>query len=424
MESGKWESGGDFFTISRRPNFLPAWRCLSTTRRLLLSPSVKPRRSRPVLRILIVVVLLAGLGLVSGRFFARSEEQPAEAEAAPATIDSLTRAVWQKGAPSLFRSDSLESFREKLLLPFAVQNGAEPRGARRRGAFLEVTFPRGRPLYSLAHDLELRAAGAGFAVVAGRETGTKADAAEYVLRDAAGRDYSLRLLIGQTEAQGFFRMAIVITDMGRAAVADRKAWIAFPYPVTLVFPDSVGAPDDGASSERRDVLVELPMEPAAYPVVKPGPRALFIHFSQGETERVLRDRLDLNSDAAGFATRLGDRAIEHPGLMANVMAFVAERGLIFLDLTGSPRSLTAQTALSAGASAFSAVPREPGDAAWLKEELDRRIPVAKRSGEGVWVLRHTDGLPATLAAVLRAVGSEGEAAPRWVTLRRLHVEEE
>jgi polysaccharide deacetylase 2 family uncharacterized protein YibQ len=234
----------------------------------------------------------------------------------------------------------------------------------------------------------------------------------------------LRLLIGQTEAPGFFRMALVIADAGRAGPADRKAWLAFPFPVTLVFPDTVEAPDDGASTDSRDVLVELPMEPAAYPVVKPGPRALFIHHTKDEIERILRGRLDENGDAAGFATRLGDRAIEHPGLMDNVMEFVADRGLLFLDLTGSPRSRAPQAAAHAGAIAFSATARDPGGAADLKAELERRIPVAKRSGEGIWVLRHTDGLPATLAAVLRAGGPEGEASPRWVTLRRLHREEE
>jgi polysaccharide deacetylase 2 family uncharacterized protein YibQ len=192
----------------------------------------------------------------------------------------------------------------------------------------------------------------------------------------------------------------------------------------LVFPDTVGAPDDGASSDRRDVLIELPMEPAAYPVVKPGPRALFIHHTQGEVERILRERLEGNPDAAGFATCLGDRAIEYPELMDYVMAFTADRGLLFLDLTGSPRSRASQAALRAGASLFSAVAHDPGNASSLKAELERRIAVAKRSGEGVWVLRHVDGLPATLAAILRAGSPEGDADPRWVTLRRLHREEE
>jgi polysaccharide deacetylase 2 family uncharacterized protein YibQ len=211
-----------------------------------------------------------------------------------------------------------------------------------------------------------------------------------------------------------------VTDIGRASVADRKAWLAFPFAVTLVFPDTVGAPEDGASTDRRDVLIELPMEPAAYPVVKPGPRALFIHHDKGEIERILRERLDLNSEAAGFATRLGDRAIEHPSLTDNLMGFMAARGLLFLDLTGSPRSRTSQAALRTGADAYTTVARDPGDAAALMAELERRIAVAKRSGEGLWVLRHADGLPTRLAALLRTPDSESEAGPRWVTLRRMH----
>ncbi|HEX2613574.1 MAG TPA: divergent polysaccharide deacetylase family protein, partial [Fibrobacteria bacterium] len=241
-------------------------------------------KTRRFLWILIAVALLAGLGLLSGRLFSRAEEKPAET-AAPAALDSATRAAWEKGAPALFKSDTLAAFRDKILLPFAIGNGAVPRGVKRRGGFIEATFPRGRPLYTLAHELETRATQAGFRVAEGREIGSKADAAEYLLLDETGRAYALRLLIGQTEAPGFFRMALVITDAGRASAADRKAWLAFPFPVTLVFPDTVEAPDDGASTDSRDVLVELPMEPAAYPVVKPGPRALFIHHTKDEIER-------------------------------------------------------------------------------------------------------------------------------------------
>lgn len=386
---------------------------------MLPSSDVKRRR---ISWVLVAVVLLAGIGLLSGRLFSRHEKPPVEA--APPVLDSAARAAWKKGASYLFKSDSLAAFRDELLLPFAVENGAAPRGARRRGGGIEVTFPRGRPLYAIAQDLETRAARAGFQVTEGREIGTKADEAEYLLKDKAGRAYALRLQIGQNEAPGFFRMALVVTGLGRASAADRKAWLAFPFAVTLVFPDTVVAPDDGASTGRRDVLVELPMEPAAYPIIKPGPRALFIHHTQGEVERILRERLDGNADAAGFATCLGDRAIEHPGLMGYVMAFIADHDLLFLDLTGSPRSRAPQAALRAGASLFTANARDPGDASDLKAELERRVAAAKRSGEGVWVLRHVNGLPATLAALLRAGSPEGDVDPSWVTLRRLHREEE
>ncbi len=385
---------------------------------LLLSRHVRMRR---IVIILAASALLAGVGALSGKLFPRGETESAEPE--PVFLDSAARAPWEKAAPWMFRDDTLSAFRDNLLLPFAVANAAEPRATRRRGGRIELTFPRGRPLYSIAHDLETRAARAGIQVIEGREAGTRADAAEYLLRDSGGRMHRLRILMGRKETDGYFRMALVVTDIGRASAADRRAWLEFPVAVTLVFPDTLAAPDDGASTRRRDFLIELPMEPVAYPIVKPGPRALFIHHTRAEAVLILRQRLDRNPDAAGFATKLGDRVIEHPALMENVLTFTAENDLLFLDLTGSPRSRTSQTALRTGAETFIAAAQEIGTNAILRESLERRLSAAKRSGEGVWVLRHVDGLPTALAALVRAL-PEDAAAPRWVTLRQLRSGEE
>jgi hypothetical protein len=58
----------------------------------------------------------------------------------------------------------------------------------------------------------------------------------------------------------------------------------------------------------------------------------------------------------------------------------------------------------------------------LMEELTRRSTAAQRSGEGIWVLRHTPGLPAAMAKAVKAQEAAG-AAPRWVTLRQLRRED-
>ena len=62
---------------------------------------MKPRR---ILWILVAVVLLAGLGLFSGKLFSRDEEV-AEEETPVAAVDSAIRAAWEKGAPSLFKGE-------------------------------------------------------------------------------------------------------------------------------------------------------------------------------------------------------------------------------------------------------------------------------------------------------------------------------
>lgn len=354
------------------------------------------------------------------------------AEAAPpgthaVALDSAARAEWTRANPWLFRDDSLAVFRDRLLVPFALSQGAGPRAVRRRGDVVEVTVPRGRPVHVVALDWERASARAGFMVTEGRELGNAADRVEYRIRDAAGRTRVVRFVLGSELPDGAFRMALVVTDIGRATAADRLAWLEFPHAVTLVYPDTLDGPGRRASDgPGLDVLVELPMEPSAYPYVRPGPRALFIHHGRDDIERILRDRIDAHPRAAGFATLHGDRAIENGVLMENVLGFVAARQLIFLDLTASPRSLTTHLALRTGADAVVASVLDAGTGKGadkvLAAELDRRAALARRTGEGVWVVRHEDGLPARLARIIAAQAASGQPAPRWVTLREFRRE--
>lgn len=371
-------------------------------------------RRRTYILVLFVAALIA-LGVFSGKLFPR-DDGPGD-EPARVQLDSVETVAWTKANPWLFRDTSLALFRERLVLPFAIANGLGPRGVRRRGASTEMTFPRDRPVHVVALELERAAARAGFVVEEGREVGNAVDRVEYRLRDAAGRAHDLRLVLGQAVSAGSYRMALVITEIGRAGEADRRAWLAFAEAVTLVVPDTLAL--EAREGGNRDVLVELPMEPAAYPVVKPGPRALFIDDSREEIEGILRERLESNPEAAGFATKHGDRAIESPALMGSVLEFTASRRLLFLDLTGSPRSLAPQLFQTTGAEGFTAVAQDAGMDKWLTAELEHRASAARRSGEGLWVLRHTPGLPAALARVLRAQAEAGGEAPRWVTLRQL-----
>lgn len=382
---------------------------------------------RRIFFILIAVAILWGVGSLMGRLFSSGGD-----EAAPdfprVKLDSSETVAWRKANAWMFRDESdttLTRYRDRFLLPYAVGNGLGPRAVRRRGHFTEMTFPRGKPVHALAYELEQFAPRAGYSVVEGREVGTGENRVEYLLQDQAGQRMAVRLLIGDSVAPGSFRMALIITELGRASEADRRAWAELPVAVTLVYPDTLKAVEARgahAGEVARDILVELPMEPTNYPVVRPGPRALFIDDSRDETDRILARRLQVNDGAAGFATKFGDRAIESPGLMQQIMTFIARRDLVFLDLTGSPRTLTQQTALETGATGVVAAELEVGSEKVLVEELTRRTRAAQRSGEGVWVLRHTPGLPAAMARAVKAQKETG-TAPRWVTLRQLRREE-
>jgi polysaccharide deacetylase 2 family uncharacterized protein YibQ len=412
-----------------------AYRLPTTASPIPIFPPVKSRRR--ILLFSAIVILLIAAGIYTTRWLPGAGPV-AVLGANTVTLDSAESLAWHKANPWLFADEKakgasekkstaalvvepgLKTFRENFLLPLAVEHRLVPRSVRRRGTFTELTFPRGRPIHAIAYDLEQYAAGAGFRVTEGREVGAAADQVEYMLVDAAGNAHALRIRLGEAVVPGNFRMAVVILDWARASAADQKAWLDFPVALTLVLPDTLETPDHkNSAGADRNVLVELPMEPSNYPYVKPGARALFIDHSRAQVEDILRARLEKHSDAAGFATKFGDRAIENPVLMENLLTFTAAEDLLFLDLTGSSRSLTQQMSLRTGAEGFAATAQSASSEQALTEDLERRATAAKRSGEGVWVLRHAPGLPAALARVLRAAAG-AEAHPEWVTLRQLH----
>ena len=380
-----------------------------------------------ILIVLVIVLLVVALSGRMPRWLGGGAPEMPEPGTRTVTLDSAARVEWTRANPWLFRGDSLAVFRDRLLVPFVLAQGAGPRAVRRRGDVTEVTVPRGRPIHMVAYDWERATARAGFARVEGRELGNASDRVEYRVRDATGSVHVVRFVLGRELPDGAFRMALVITDIGRATSRDRMAWLDFPHAVTLVYPDTLDGPGRRATDGPGvDVLVELPMEPTAYPYVRPGPRALFIHHDGDAIGRILRERLDAHPRAVGFATHVGDRAIENGALMGHVLGFVAQRELIFLDLTGSPRSLTTHMALRTGADALTAPVLNPGAGKGadkvLAAELERRAGLARRTGEGVWVIRHADGLPDLLAKVIAAQAASGQPAPRWVTLRQFRRE--
>jgi len=91
-----------------------------------------------------------------------------------------------------------------------------------------------------------------------------------------------------------------------------------------------------------------------------------------------------------------------------------------LDLTASPRSIVASVAQQAGAVVFTARAQETGSEAELEAELSRRSGMAQKNGEGIWALRYSPDLAATLDRLWRKrEGRFGEMGLEWVPLSGL-----
>jgi hypothetical protein len=225
------------------------------------SPSKLPRR---LLLLALLVALLAGGTVLFGRWFPRAADPAEKISTTPP--DAEEEKAWRKANPWLYSRAEYEPFRDALILPLARAGALGPRGVKKRGALVEVSFPAGRPIHEYAHDLESLCARAGIVVIEGRETGT--DQVEYRLADAQGRPLALRLVLGNNALPGSVRMALVITGLGNASEADLQAWLKFKEAVTLVLPDTAAVLASLKAQEadpRPEIFVELPMEPSTYP---------------------------------------------------------------------------------------------------------------------------------------------------------------
>ena len=342
----------------------------------------------------------------------------------PVITDSSSEAAWRRKLQWIYRDTNFSAYRDALLRPLFKLEEFGPGHLFKRGSFVEVTFPRGRPLHEYAFEVESLCVATGIHVVEGHEFDPPEEHVEYTLQSGSSPPLALRLLLGKAVKAGSAHMALVVVSLDSVNGSGAERLLAFPASLTLALAAGDSSPVAAHwmhLPEGKEALLELPMEPSNYPYLKPGPGALFIHHSRPELERLMQSRLKAYTTAKGFATKFGDRAIENRPLLENVFRFANQHSLVFLDLTRSPRSLTAQVALQTGAIAFSARIQEPDSGEKFEAEFLRRCDLAGKTGEGIWVLRYFPGLPRLLEQFLiKNQAHFDEIGLTWVPLSTLH----
>lgn len=133
------------------------------------------------------------------------------------------------------------------------------------------------------------------------------------------------------------RVAIVITGLGMNPDATAAAIEKLPPDVTLSF--SPYAPTlaqqmDTARRSGHEVMLDLAMQPDAYPVQDPGPLTLLTLLSENENLGRLHDVMIRGVGYTGFIGRFGGafgQSVEH---MTPVLREIAGRGLLYVHDTG------------------------------------------------------------------------------------------
>lgn len=93
-----------------------------------------------------------------------------------------------------------------------------------------------------------------------------------------------------------------------------------------------------------EMMLHLPMEPAEYPAVQPGPGALLVSMSPEQFAAQLEKNLDSIPGIKGVNNHMGSGLTAVPSLMYRIFAELKKRDLFFIDSFTSQHSVCPATA--------------------------------------------------------------------------------
>ncbi len=140
--------------------------------------------------------------------------------------------------------------------------------------------------------------------------------------------------------------AIVIDDLGNElAPAERIAGWKAPV-AGAVLPGVAFSAASARALARggKEVLLHLPMEPAGYPKVRPGPGVILRSQTDAEIVHTLETDLATVPGAVGVNNHMGSVATADPRVMRVVARVLSERGLYFLDSRTTEATVAGRTA--------------------------------------------------------------------------------
>lgn len=144
------------------------------------------------------------------------------------------------------------------------------------------------------------------------------------------------------------RIVVVIDDMGVDRPRSTRA-AALPGPLTLSWlPYARDLPEQTRAARARghELMVHVPMEPNGK--LDPGPEPLTVKLSAAEIRRRLAEDLGAFEGYVGINNHMGSRFTADAAGMAEVMAMLGQRGLLFLDSRTTPQSKAPELAARHG----------------------------------------------------------------------------
>jgi polysaccharide deacetylase 2 family uncharacterized protein YibQ len=143
------------------------------------------------------------------------------------------------------------------------------------------------------------------------------------------------------------RIAIVIGGLGVSASGTADAFSLLPASVTFAiapYGADVEKLAEHARAENHEVLLQAPMEPFDYPDNDPGPQTLLTSLTAEQNIDRLHWLMSRFQGYVGIASFMGARFTAAENVLSPVLHEIAKRGLIFVDGSGSTRSVAGQVA--------------------------------------------------------------------------------
>ncbi|HKQ55510.1 MAG TPA: divergent polysaccharide deacetylase family protein, partial [Methyloceanibacter sp.] len=184
------------------------------------------------------------------------------------------------------------------------------------------------------------------------------------------------------------RVAILVTGLGLPDGSPQAALKGLPAQVSVAYgayarslQDAVAA----ARAEGHEVLLQIPLEPANYPSVDPGPHTLITTLPPADNIKRLQWLMSRYTGYVGVTNHMGDKFQASGESMAPVLEELKRRGLLYVDSVAAKDSPTEKAAKAIGLDYFAVnVQLDDGDTAAQLAKLEQ---AAKERGAAVGVAR-------------------------------------
>jgi hypothetical protein len=211
------------------------------------------------------------------------------------------------------------------------------------------------------------------------------------------------------------RVAIIIDDLGYDRALAEK-FIGLSAALTLsILPHSPHQQVIAhiAHAHGAEVMLHLPMEPAEYPEINPGPGALLTSMSPDELLKALDENLQAVPHVKGVNNHMGSKMTAHSEQVYQVFSVLKRRGLYFVDSRTTDASVCQPSArlLQLPFAQRDVFLDHVQDPAFIRRQVRELVRVARQKGEALGIGHPHATTYNTLKDVLPELRQQVELVP-------------